>query len=115
MVAEPIAHEDPRDPEAILRGLPDQEREFFLHQYRTAVDAAHEVVGYRKLQQFLHAWSLRVIAVNRPGYYEALEEVRDGTAETTPIEQIIAERYGLPLEEAGAFWAEKVAAAQRSR
>lgn len=115
MAAEPVAHEDPRDPEVILRRLPMRERETFLRQYRAAVDAAHEVAGYRKLQQLLHAWSLRVVAVNRPGYYEALEEVRQGTAEAVPIEQIIAERYGLSSEEAGAFWAQRVAAAADRR
>lgn len=95
----------------ILRHLPVREHESFLCQYRAAVDAARDVAGYRKLLQFLHAWSLRVVAVNRPGYYEALEEARQGTAEAVPIEQVIAERYGLSLEEAETFWARTVAAA----
>lgn len=98
-----------------MRRLPAREQESFLRQYRAAVDAAHEVAGYRKLQQLLHAWSLRVVAVNRPGYYEALEEVRQGTAGAVPIEQVIAERYGLSSEEAGAFWAQRVAAAADRR
>jgi hypothetical protein len=115
MAAEPVAHEDPRDPEVILHRLPERERGLFLRQYRSAVDAAHEVAGYRTLQRFLYSWSLRVIAVSQAGYYEALEEVRSGTAETVPIGRVIAERYSLSPEQAEAFWAEKVAAAQQRR
>jgi hypothetical protein len=53
------------------------------------VDAAHDPAGYRQLQRLLHAWRLIVIATSRPGYYEDLEAVRSGTAQTMPAEQAI--------------------------
>lgn len=115
MTAEPIEQEDPRDPQVILRRLPEREREFFLLQYHAAVDEAHQLVGYRRLQQFLHAWSLRVIAVNQPGYYEEQERAGNGTAETVTIEQVIADRYGIPLREAEQIWARKVTEAAERR
>jgi Family of unknown function (DUF6247) len=113
MTAEPIGHEDPQ---VILRRLPEHEREFFLHQYHAAVDEAHQPAGYRRLQEFLHAWSVRVIAVNQPGYRDELEEVSKGTAETVPIEQVIADRYGISPQQAEQLWERKVAeAAERHR
>jgi hypothetical protein len=39
------------------------------------------------MQRLLHAWGLTVIATSRPGYYEELAAVQDGTAETRPAEQ----------------------------
>jgi hypothetical protein len=89
MSAEQVQAEDPNDPEVILRDLPEQERSQFLRQYRDAVDAARDPSGYRRLQQLLHAWRLTVIAAGRAGYYEELEAVRNGTAQTTPAEQVI--------------------------
>jgi hypothetical protein len=89
MSAELIQAEDPSDPEVILRDLPERERAQFLRQYHEAVDAAHDPAGYRQLQRLLHAWRLTVIATSRPGYYEDLEAVRNGAAQTTPAEQAI--------------------------
>jgi hypothetical protein len=84
MPAEPLPVKDPNDPEIILRDLTEQERGQFLRQYHDAVDAAHDRAGYRRLQEFLHAWRLTVIATSQPGYYEELTGVRNGTAHTTP-------------------------------
>jgi hypothetical protein len=53
------------------------------------VDAAHDPSGYQRLRQLLHAWRLTVIATSRAGYYEELEAVRTGTAQTTPAEEVI--------------------------
>jgi hypothetical protein len=89
MSAEPVQVEDPDDPEVILRDLPERERGQFLRQYHEAVDAAHDLAGYRRLRQLLHAWRLTVIATSRAGYYEELEAVRNGTAQTTPAEEAI--------------------------
>jgi hypothetical protein len=89
MSAEPVQVDDPNDPEVILRDLPEQERAQFLRQYHEAVDAAHDPAGYRRLQQFLHAWRLTVIATSRAGYYEELEAVRNGTARTVPADAAI--------------------------
>jgi hypothetical protein len=89
MSAEPVQAEDPNDPEVILRDLPERERAQFLRQYHEAVDGAHDPAGYRQLQRLLHAWRLTVIATSRPGYYEDLEAVRNGTAQTVPAEEAI--------------------------
>jgi hypothetical protein len=89
MSAEPVQLEDPNDPKVILRDLPEQERGQFLRQYHEAVDAAHDQAGYRRLRQLLHAWRLTVIAAGRAGYYEELEAVRNGTAQTTPAQEAI--------------------------
>lgn len=88
MSAEPVRVDDPNDPEAILRDLPERERAEFLRQYHEAVDAAHDPAGYRQLQRLLHAWRLTVIAASQAGYYEELAAVRDGTAPTSPAEQV---------------------------
>jgi hypothetical protein len=89
MSAEPVQVEDPSDPEVILRDLAEQERGEFLRQYHAAVEAAHDPAGYRRLRQLLHAWRLTVIATSRAGYYEELDAVRSGTAQTTPAEEAI--------------------------
>ncbi len=103
MSAESVQAEDPNDPQVILRDLPEQERAQFLGQYHEAVDAAHDPSGYRKLQRLLHAWRLTVIATSRVGYYEELEAVRNGSAQT------------MPAEEAIPGWQERLAAAQAHR
>jgi hypothetical protein len=48
---------------------------------------AHDPVGYRQLQQLLHAWGLTVIATSRAGYYEELAAVQSGRAQTRPAEK----------------------------
>ena len=100
MSAESAGVEDPDDPAVILRDLPQQERGEFLRQYHEAIDAAHDPAGYRRLQRLLHVWRLTVIATSRPGYYEDLAAVRDGSARTTPAEDVIPD------------WRERLAAAR---
>jgi hypothetical protein len=100
MSARPVHVEDPNDPEVILRDLPERERGQFLRQYHQAVDAAHDPAGYRRLQQVLHAWRLTVVASSRNGYYEEIEAVRNGTAQTTPAEEAFPD------------WQERLAAAR---
>jgi hypothetical protein len=39
-------HQDPLDPERILRELPERERESFLSQYREALDGARDPAGW---------------------------------------------------------------------
>jgi Family of unknown function (DUF6247) len=89
MAAELFEAEDPNDPAVILRDLPEQERDQFLRQYHEAVDAAHDPAGYGRLQRFLHAWRLTVIATARAGYYEELGAVQAGTAHARPAEEVI--------------------------
>ena len=87
MSAESAEVEDPNDPAVIIRDLPEQERAEFLRQYHAAVDAAHGPASYRQLQRLLHAWRLTVIATSRPGYYEELAAVCNGTAQMRPAEE----------------------------
>lgn len=101
MTAQPT--EDPSDPLVILRDLPEREREEFLRQYHQAVDAAHDPAGYEQLRRMLHVWSLTVVAVGHPGYYEELAAVRDGTASTVPVNEAIPD------------WAARVAAVRDRR
>jgi hypothetical protein len=89
MAAELVQDEDPNDPEMILRDLPEQERPQFLRQYHEAVDAAHDLAGYRSLRRLLHAWRLTAIATKTDGYYEELDAVRSGSAQTVPAEDAI--------------------------
>jgi hypothetical protein len=80
MSALPAEHEDPLDPERIMRALPERERETFLAQYRQAVDGAHEPSGWPALRRMLHLWALRAVAVAQPGYYEARDRARAGVS-----------------------------------
>jgi hypothetical protein len=66
----PAIPEDPEDPRVILRDLPERERTLFLGQYADAVDGARDPAGFSELRRLLRAWSIRVSAVNSPGYYE---------------------------------------------
>ena len=100
MVAQLVDAEEPDDPEVILRDLPEQERAQFLRQYHEAVDAAHDLAGYRRLRALLHVWQLTVIATRQPGYYEELRAVRDGAARTTQADEAIP------------GWSERLAAAR---
>lgn len=72
----------------------------FLRQYHEAIDAAHDPAGYRRLPQLLDVWRLTVIATSRSGYYEELAGARDGSARTTPAEDVIPD------------WQERLAAAR---
>jgi hypothetical protein len=74
MTAQPAEHhEDPLDPQRILRELPARERMNFLAAYREALDGARDPAGWGHLRRVLRVWSGMVIATNRPGFYEAPE------------------------------------------
>jgi hypothetical protein len=81
-----------RDPETILRRLPDAERESFLREYRAGLDAAHEVWRYRQLQEVLTRWNLVAITTSQPGYAEALAEARSPVVPGENIDEITARR-----------------------
>lgn len=110
MTAQPIGP-DPDDPQAVLWWLPEAEHAFFLTQYRAKVEEAKDPGGYRRLRAFLHAWSVRAQAVSRPGYGE--EQAGDDGA--VPIEQVLAESFGIPLADAEDYWSHRVAAAAAAR
>jgi hypothetical protein len=70
---------------------------------------------FQQLLKLRNAWSIRVIAVNKPGYYDAIEHARNETSETISIQETIAQIKGIPLEDAEAQWDEQVEAARHRR
>jgi hypothetical protein len=87
-------HQDPLDPERILRELPERERESFLSQYREALDGARDPAGWKHLRRVLRLWSWMVVAASQPGYYEAREQALAGTGEGMMLEDYIRLRHG---------------------
>jgi len=77
VTAEPLDH-GPLNPEDILRRLPQDERDRFIRDYRSALDAAHELWRYRQLQDVLRLWHLRAVAYARPDFRERAEQARTG-------------------------------------
>ncbi|GAA3795439.1 hypothetical protein GCM10022226_13500 [Sphaerisporangium flaviroseum] len=75
--AQPLDH-NWLDPEEILRRLPVDQRERFVHEYRSALDAAHEVWRYRQLQEVLHLWNLRAAAYAQPDFQQRAAEAAGG-------------------------------------
>lgn len=93
MSAQPIHHEDPRDPQVIHDRLPAAERPAFLREYRTATQAAREDISrYRDLQRLLTRWALIADTVADPAYNEALDEARAATTPGLTLEQLAATR-----------------------
>jgi hypothetical protein len=83
---------DPRDPEEILRRLPQSEREAFLSEYRTALDAAHEVWRFRQLQDVLTRWGLVALTTTHPDYADSLAEARSAATPGMTLDEIAARR-----------------------
>ncbi|MFF5260325.1 DUF6247 family protein [Actinomadura viridis] len=96
VTAEPLDH-GPLDPEDILRRLPHDERDRFIRDYRSALDAAHELWRYRQLQDVLRLWHLRATAYARPDFKARAEEARTGAGDFAPADEAIpgwSERTG---------------------
>lgn len=87
-------HQDPFDPERILRELPERERENFLSQYREALDGARDPAGWKNLRRVLRLWSWMAIAASQPGHYEAREQALAGAGEGMLLEDYIRLRRG---------------------
>jgi hypothetical protein len=77
MTAEPLDY-GPLDPEDIIRRLPHDERDRFIQDYRSALDAAHELWRYRQLQEVLRLWHMRATAYARPDFAERAQQARTG-------------------------------------
>jgi hypothetical protein len=74
MTAEPVAgHPDPLDPQGIFADLPEEERPFFLAQYREHAEAAREPGGWKALHRYLRRMRFHADATKDPGYWEARE------------------------------------------
>lgn len=82
MSAQPAAGQYGPDPDDIMRRLPSDQRESFLHDYRSALDAAHETWRYRQLQAVLQLWHLRASAYEQPDYPQRAAEARAGAPGT---------------------------------
>ncbi len=90
MSAQPVEHhEDPLDPQRILRELPDRERGNFLAAYREALDGARDPAGWGQLRRVLRLWSGMVTATNRPGFYEAQAAALSGTGGGMLVEEYL--------------------------
>jgi|SRR6266567_1475669 Family of unknown function (DUF6247) len=78
MSAQPIDYDDPQqriDPQQILRVLPtERARQGFLAEYQDAARAAIDPAGWSALTTLLQHWSVRAIAMSRPGYAQSGEE-----------------------------------------
>ncbi len=93
--AQPIdPPEDLLDPERILRELPEDERGFFLSQYREAAEAAREPAGWKQLRRVLRLWRYHAEAMKEPGYHEAREAARNGTGGGMLLEDYLRTRRG---------------------
>src|ERR1700745_578340 len=93
MAAQPAEHhQDPLDPQRILRELPGRERANFLAAYREALDAARDPAGWGNLRRVLRLWSGMVIATNRPGFYESQDAALAGAGGGMPPEDHISLR-----------------------
>ena len=89
MTAEPLDSSD-YDPAEILRLLPARWHEQFLAEYRSALDAAHEVWRFQQLRDVLHLWRLRAIALSNPDFDAAAAAARDRRSdEFVPAEDVI--------------------------
>ena len=60
------------DPQRILDELPEDERGFFLVQYRAAVDGARDPAGWKQLDRLLRRWRYHARAAKDPSYVDAL-------------------------------------------
>jgi hypothetical protein len=82
MSAQPAAERHGPDPDDIIRRLPPDQRDSFLHDYRAALDAAHETWRYRQLPAVLQLWHLRATAYEQPDYSQRAAEARAGAPGT---------------------------------
>jgi hypothetical protein len=79
---------DVHDPDDIVSRLPEKYREPFLHEYRAALDAAHDTWRYRELRRVLNLWHLRALMYADPGHEQARREAAQGV-HCVPAEQVI--------------------------
>ena len=89
MSAQPAEREDPLDPQRILDQLPADEREYFLGQYREAVENAFDPADWKQLRRVLRLWRFHADAVKGPGYREALGAARGPVSGGMPLEDAV--------------------------
>jgi hypothetical protein len=87
--AQPIHHEDPRDPQVIHDRLPEPARSRFLSEYHAAVEGAHDLAGYRKLRDLLQTWSVLTTAYSKPDFHERYQDIAAGVGQTVPMDEVL--------------------------
>ena len=95
MSAQPAEREDPLDPQRILDDLPEDERAYFLSQYREAVEGARDPARWQQLRRILRRWGYHAAATKDPGYWQALEAARGPVSGGMPLEDALR-RYCPP-------------------
>jgi Family of unknown function (DUF6247) len=73
---------DPDDPAVILRDLPQEHREGFMHDYMGALRAARDPRDYRMLQQVLRIWRTRADWYSDPAYQSQVAALERGERPT---------------------------------
>jgi len=86
MSAQPAEHQDPLDPQRILDELPENERAYFLSQYREAVEGARDPAGWQQLRRTLRLWRYHAAATKDPGYRQALAAACGPVSGGMPLE-----------------------------
>jgi hypothetical protein len=87
--AQPIHHEDPRDPQVIHDRLPEPARARFLAEYHAAVDASHDLAGYRNLRDLLRTWSVLAAAYSKPDFHDRYQDIAAGVGQTVPMDEVL--------------------------
>jgi hypothetical protein len=93
MTAEPAPRlGDPLDPERILADLPEDERPFFLAQYRETAEGIADPARWKELHRFLRLWRFHADATHQPGYWEDREAAENETGGGMLLEDYIRMR-----------------------
>jgi hypothetical protein len=88
MTAEPI-RDDPLDPQLIVADLPEDERAFFLSQYREALEDARDPAGWQRLRRVLRLWRMHADAAGSPGYQQALDAARSPAGNGMALDEAV--------------------------
>lgn len=94
MSAEPVSTYDRLDPERIAEDLPEQDREFFLAEYRHEAAKAADPAGWKELNRFLRLWRFHVESLADPEYLAARDAALTGTSRGMLLADYIRERRG---------------------
>jgi hypothetical protein len=89
MTALPVEHCDPLDPVRILADLPEEERSFFVAQYRELAEAARDPAGWEALHRYLRRMRFHADEASKPGYREVVETAVNGAGGGVPLEEVI--------------------------
>lgn len=94
MSAQPVSTYNPLDPERIVADLPEQDREFFLAEYRKEAAKAVDPVGWKELNRFLRLWRFHVESLADPEYLAARDAALAGASRGMLLADYVRERRG---------------------